>query len=508
MSPSLARVASAFRRKIWVGTSLLVVTACASAPPQAARKPDGRSEQAVARQLDQIFNAPITDHALWAVEVKSLDTGRVWYARNPRTLVMPASNMKIVTLAAAAETLGWDHRFKTTLETIGTIENGVLRGDLIIRGGGDPTINKRNDRATAVFDEWAAALKAAGITRIAGNVVGDATRFHPIGLGQGWSWDYLEAGYAAPASALEFNENIATLSIAPGAKPGDDAPLQLAVGAGLGLVHHVVTGAPGTPTRINLRRLPEGGWLDVAGSIASDAQPVTRDVAVARPALYFAHSTLTALVARGLQVQGLPKEEPVWLNTMVAPRTSIVLAETSSPPLRDIATTMMKVSQNLYAETLLRAIGTVKSTEPASADAGLDAARAVFTNWGIPANSYVLADGSGLSRYDFVTADMIVRILERLHSDPRHRDTFVATLPIAGKDGTISTRMRATRAEGNAIAKTGSIANVRALSGYVKTREGETLVFAIIGNNFTVPAATITWMSDLAVETLANAGRR
>jgi len=215
------------------------MTACASAPPQAGRQPDGQSEQAVARQLDQIFAAPITDHAIWAVEVKSLDTGRVWYARNPRTLVMPASNMKIVTLAAAAETLGWDHRFKTTLETIGTIEDGVLRGDLVIRGGGDPTINKRNERATAVFDEWAAALKAAGITRIVGNVVGDATAFHAIGLGQGWSWDYLDAGYAAPASALELNENIATLSITPGAKQGDDAPLQLAVGSGLGLVHHV-----------------------------------------------------------------------------------------------------------------------------------------------------------------------------------------------------------------------------------------------------------------------------
>ena len=94
-----------------MATSLLVVTACASAPPRAARQPDGRTEQAVARQLDQIFNAPLTDHAIWAVEVKSLDTGRVWYARNPRTLVMPASNMKIVTLAAAAETLGWDYRF-------------------------------------------------------------------------------------------------------------------------------------------------------------------------------------------------------------------------------------------------------------------------------------------------------------------------------------------------------------------------------------------------------------
>jgi D-alanyl-D-alanine carboxypeptidase/D-alanyl-D-alanine-endopeptidase (penicillin-binding protein 4) len=115
-----------------------------------------------------------------------------------------------------------------------------------------------------------------------------------------------------------------------------------------------------------------------------------------------------------------------------------------------------------------------------------------------------MADGSGLSRYDYVTAEMIVTLLERMHKDARHRDAFHATLPIAGKDGTISTRMRGTRAEANAIAKTGSISNVRALSGYVKTRDGETLAFSILANNFTIPAATVTWIADLAVETLAN----
>ena len=126
------------------------------------------------------------------------------------------------------------------------------------------------------------------------------------------------------------------------------------------------------------------------------------------------------------------------------------------------------------------------------------------TRWGIQPGSYVQADGSGLSRYDFVTAEMIVTLLERMHKDPRHRDAFVATLPIAGKDGTISTRMRNTRAEANAVAKTGSISNVRALSGYVRTRDGETLVFSILANSFTIPAATVNWIADLAVETLAN----
>lgn len=485
-----------------LAASLLLASACAPGTPATSPKPNPRTERALTRELDSIFNAALTDHALWGVEVKSLDTGRVLYVRNPRTLMMPASNMKIVTLAAAAEILGWDYRFKTTLESSGEIENGVLKGDLVIRGGGDPTINQRGNRAALVFDEWAAALKAKGITRIAGGVVGDATAFERTRLGQGWSWDYLQYGYAAPVAALEFNENIATLSVGRGARPGDDASLQLPAGTGLGLVHHVVTGEAGSSTRIEIERLPDGPWLDVIGSIAVDAKPVTRDVAVANPAMFFAHSALNALAARGIDVAGIPTEEPRWRNTIPsAPR--VVLVETQSPPLREIATTMMKVSQNLYAETLLRAVGAQKGGV-ASADAGAAAARAVFDAWGVRPGSYVLADGSGLSRYDYLTAQMIVAILERLHGDARHRDPFLATLPIAGKDGTVSTRLRATRAEGNAVAKTGSIANVRALSGYVRTRDGETLAFSILANNFTVPAATINWMADLAVETLAN----
>ena len=122
--------------------------------------------------------------------------------------------------------------------------------------------------------------------------------------------------------------------------------------------------------------------------------------------------------------------------------------------------------------------------------------------------SYVLADGSGLSRYNYVTAATISSILEHMHKDLKHREALVATLPVAGKEGTISTRMRRTRAEGNAVAKTGSIANVRSLSGFVRTRDGEVLVFSILANDFVIPAATVNWIADLSVEVLANFTRR
>ena len=446
------------------------------------------------------------EHGLWGVEIKSLDTGRVLYARNPRTLMMPASNMKILTLAAAAETLGWDYRFTTTLETTAPVEDGALKGDLIVRGGGDPSINTRGKRADAVFDEWAAGLKAAGIMRIDGGVTGDAGAFDDRRLGQGWSWDYLQDGYAAPVSALEFNENVATLSIRPGARPGDAAGLELPPNTGLTIVHHVVTGESGSSTSIAVDRLPEKAWIDVRGAIPADAATVTRDVAVATPAVYFAHATLLALQARGIHVTRGPNElvRPEFELASVPRR---VLVESKSPPLREIATVMMKVSQNLYAETLLKAVGAAKSGT-GTAENGRRAAAEVFAAWGIPAGGYVQADGSGLSRYDYVTAEMVVTLLERLFKDPRHKEAFTATLAIAGRDGTVASRLKGTRAEANATAKTGSISNVRALSGYVKTRDGETLAFSILANSFTIPAATVNYIADVAVETLANHSNR
>ena len=444
---------------------------------------------------------------IWGVEVKSLDSGRVLYARNARTLLMPASNMKILTLAAAAETLGWEYRFKTALETAAPIEGGVLRGDLIVRGGGDPTINARDHRDVAVFDQWAAALKAAGITTIEGNVVGDDTSFDERRLGQGWSWDYLQDGYAASIGALEYDEDVATLSIRPGLQAGDAAALALPPGTGLGLVHHVTTGAAGSKTEIQVERPAGAAWLDVSGTIAVDAPAATRDVAVANPTLYFTHALLQGLIARGIAVQGLPLELQRWEGRIsTLPRR--VLVETESPPLREIATTMMKVSQNLYAETLLKAVGAAKSGGVGSAAAGIAAARELFASWQIAPDTYVQVDGSGLSRYDYVTADMLVTLLSRLYRDPRHRDAFIAALPLAGRDGTIASRLKHTRAEGNATAKTGSISNARALSGYVRSRDGETLAFSILANSFTIPAATVNYIEDVAVERLANHSSR
>jgi D-alanyl-D-alanine carboxypeptidase/D-alanyl-D-alanine-endopeptidase (penicillin-binding protein 4) len=503
-----------------------VFTACAARPVPLASQPASASTvpppaaslEAVARlrrDLNAIFSAEIMNQAQWAVVVRSAGTGESLFERNGAKLMMPASNMKIVTLAAAAHSLGWDARFTTTLEAAGSIDAGVLRGDLYVRGGGDPTINTRNGRGAAVFASWTAALADAGINRIEGRIIGDDDLFDDEALGAGWAWDYLQYGYAAPIGALQYNEDVVTLVVTPGVTAGAPAIVTLSPGSGLSVTNKAVTAAPGTPETIDYRRFLDRPVLEVTGVVplaaadtaGAQTRTVGREVAVVNPTLYFVQSLKSELIAQGISVAG----EAVDIDDLDLPPPATperrVIARTESPPLGDIAAVMMKVSQNLYADTLLKAMG-VRAAGTGSAAAGREAVLAALREWKIDEASLVMADGSGLSRYNYVTAELITRLLDRMYGDPRHRDSFLATLPVAGKEGTVATRLRKSRATGNARVKTGSISNMRALSGYVQTRDGEMLAFSILANDFTIPAATVNWIADLAVETLANFTRR
>ena len=491
------------------------VLACSSNSPPSVHPSTPKPSRAVRQlqtDLTTVFNAPVMARGVWGVDIRSVDSGEVLFQQNADRLMMPASNMKILTLAAAAQTLGWDYRFTTTLETTAAVENGIVRGDVIVRGNGDPTINVREKRSTVVFDQWAQALRDAGITTIEGRIVGDDQAFDEEGVGPGWSWDYLDAGYAAPIGALQYNENTADLTIAPGAAAGDPAVVAVAEGTGLSVSNRTTTiqaTEDGPRASVNVHRRIDRPEIEVTGTVAIGASPSRRTIAVLNPTLYFARAVKEALVSRGIEVRGEAVDGDDIAGELIAAASAErrVLARTESPALRDIATVLMKVSQNQYAETLLKAIAT-KNGAVGSTDSGRAVAIETFSSWNIPRDGYVMSDGSGLSRYNYVAPSTVTAVLRRMHGDPAHRDAFLATLPIAGKDGTVSTRMRKTRAAENAIVKTGSIANVRSLSGFVKTRDGETLVFSIIANDFVISAAMVTWIADLGVEILSNFTRR
>ena len=326
---------------------LALAAGCAThvAPQSPASPPISRGAVEAVRdlrtQLATVFDAPVMAHGAWGVHVRSLDHGDVLFDRNANRLMMPASNMKILTLAATAERFGWDHTFTTTLETAAPVESGVLRGDLVIKGGGDPTINNRDKRNEAVFDQWAAALRAAGITRIEGRIVGDDDMFDDEGIGPGWAWDYLAAGYAAPSGALQYNENGAQLVVAPGIAAGDPAIVQMSPGTGLTIVNRVRTVAPtpeGARTAVTADRRIDGPVIEISGDIPLGVPPITQTVAVLNPTLYLAQAARDALVARGISVTG----EAVDLDDAAAEPANggagerRVLHTTASPPLRDV----------------------------------------------------------------------------------------------------------------------------------------------------------------------------
>ena len=482
--------------------------AVAEANPAIAQPP---GDFGLTRRLDRLFSANGIGPAIWGVDVRALDGNERLYARNPDVLLTPASTMKLVTLAATAARLGWEHRFDTALLTAATVSEGTLRGDLVVRGAGDPTINAPG--GADVFSVWAGELWELGIRRIAGRIIGDDDilddgALETSGFGSGWAWDDLSRGFAAPAGALQHRENVVEVIVSPGSGAGRPAITRFRNGgSGLTLRNDVMTVRADEAAAIRLRRTPRRSSLVVSGRIPEDAAPMVRVVAVGNPTLFFAQAFKEALEAYGIPVDG----EATDIDSLTSPeRTAALLGSRTvvrhrSKPLAEIGIDMLKQSKNLYAESLVRHLGAAVG---AAAHAGRSVVNQVLAGWDIDGRGAVVADGSGLSRYTYLTAGTLVEVLARLYRDPDHRARIMTALPVAGRDGTLRRRLVGTAAEGVVRAKTGSMSRVRALTGFVETANGEPLAFAILANNFSAPAAEVTRVIDEAVSTLAAFARR
>ena len=490
-------------RKACVTTALAItLTACHGAPkPARPAPPVPPALVALKHDLDAILAAPALDRGYWGVLVKSLTTGETLYALNPRKLMMPASNMKIVTLAAAAERLGWDYRYETRILGLGAIDFGSLDGDLIVVGSGDPSIVAADGMADRLFASWAERLKSIGVRSINGRIIGDDNTFDDEPLGMGWSWDDLADGYAAGISALQFNEGQVRVTIGPGALEGDPATIAIAPdGSGLRIRNMLKTSAPGTATSIAARRFPGSTQLELRGTVPLGSPPSVHTCSADNQTQFFINALRNALIANGIEVKGEAMDIDDVGDTP-SKDEAIPFITYRSPPLSELAGTLMKVSLNFDAETFLKTMGAVDGAP--TFDGGRATARSILQRWGVPASGVIYADGSGLSRYNYITPDALIAILTHVDRDETLRGPFKASLPVTGKDGTLSNRMKGTAADGNARAKTGSMANVRALSGYVTTADGEPLVFSILANNFETAADVVNRATDAIVVRLA-----
>ena len=484
---------------------LVAFAGCAStAKPQAGAKAPALQVSPVDQlrnNLTAIFANPATDQAQWAVAITSLKQGDTLFRLNAQRLQVPASNQKLLTAAAAIEKLGWDYRYTTRLYASGPINDGTLEGDLIVSGDGDPSINIRHPDRWGAFDAWAAQLHDKGIRFISGRLIGDDKAFAGPGFGLGWAWDDFVYGYGTAVGALQFAENEVEILIGPAM---DGAGARAIVSAsppdsGLTINYDVTTGAAGSDTRISFVRDPMSDVLTVRGQIAADAQPTSQTVAVLNPTVMYLNNLRAALARHGIYVAGYPMDIDL-VQRPPAREDWALLLEDRSAALSEILDVMLKESRNEYAETL---VWTMAAPEkPATAATGMTAVRDALTKLGVPPESYLARDGSGLSRYDYLSPDAVIALLTREWHSP-NGERFKNLLPVSGTSGTIDSRMKGTAAEGRVFAKTGSMSQVRALSGYVTTASGEPLAFSIIVNGFRVPARDVTAVMDKALVALA-----
>jgi D-alanyl-D-alanine carboxypeptidase/D-alanyl-D-alanine-endopeptidase (penicillin-binding protein 4) len=467
------RAAAAVLAAAWAGG--LAVAAGREASPAALR-----------RDLDRIVARPALAHAWWGIEVRSLRSGRTLYARDAEKNFKPASTLKLVTTAAALDAFGPDARLRTSVETAGRLDaHGRILGDVYLVGRGDPNLSGRfhAGRAVAPLDELAEALRASGVRRIEGRLVGHEGLFPGDRRGEDWAWGDLVWSYGAEVSALSFNDNTAQLSASPGERPGDplvvDRDPQTAHYA---VASTAVTSAAGTKPEMVLRADPGTNLFRLSGSLPAGGEPWQGSVAIADPARYAAVVFAELLAAKGIRVTGA-----VATSSDPLPGGLRVLAARESEPMSEIVKVVNKRSQNLHTEMLLRLLG-AKVNGAGTVEAGHEALEDFLHRLGVPAQTWSLQDASGLSRSDVLTPHGLVALLAAMDRH-RHAGVFRDSLPVAGVDGTLEGRLRGTPAQGRVLAKTGSLRHVNALAGYATTRGGERLAFAIVLNHHTAPGS-------------------
>lgn len=456
--------------------------------------------------LDAVFGDPSFARSLWGVKVVSLRSGKTIYEKNAHKLLIPASNMKILTAAAALRVLGEDYVFRTPILTTGRLENGVMKGDLIIGGSGDPSLgarfkgNNRNNPLSGdpwkVFAGWADKLSSLGIKRIEGDIVGDVRLFEPVNQGRGWAWDDLRYGYAAGFGPLQFNETTAFIEIKPGMQVGSPVGVRLIPCLeSMKVTSELKIVPPELDTDIEIIR--NGRHFHLCGEIAKGSGIFYQSVALPDPAGYFLDMLLETLRKNGIEVSG---DTRILESVAEEPDNGgQTLFIHTSPPLSQLLTIMMEVSQNQYAETIFRLLD--KREAGKSDEGAAKVMEKVISSMGAPSDSYEIIDGSGLSRNNLLTADTIVRILQYMHRHDQ-QGKFAAMLPKSGIKGTIRGRMTGTRAVGKVSAKTGTLSWVRALSGYLETEKGEMLAFSILVNHYNQPRQAAEYLQDQALEIL------
>ncbi|MFN3652943.1 MAG: D-alanyl-D-alanine carboxypeptidase/D-alanyl-D-alanine-endopeptidase [Armatimonadota bacterium] len=433
----------------------------------------GADTASLAQRVDAAI-AGLGPHTLSAVRVVELPQGDVLYERNADLSMNPASNMKLLTSAAALAHLGPDYRFTTRVLQTGKRSGSTLAGDLILQGGGDPVLETKD------LERLADAVKAGGIRVVTGALRVDDSRYDRRRLGTGWEADDESYYYAAQVSALSVNSNVMKVDVLPAARAGAPVTVkQSPIPGYAALAERPLTGSADTKSDLDVMRLRGRNALKITGTIGVGGRPLREvEVTVEEPQRFAGALFRQLLAQRGVKVAGPVRDLP-------APDSARALTSLTSPPLSRLVSLLNKPSNNLIAEMLLKEIG-YREKGKGDTHTGSEVLEDWLAKLGVPAGGVLVNDGSGMSRHDLVTARAVSELLVKARAQP-WGPVFTESLPVMGVDGTLRSRLKGTSAEGKIQAKTGTLSHVTALSGYATSRDGKRRVFSILINHHPGP---------------------
>ena len=466
--------------------------------------------ETIQQKVEAIANGDVFGQAVIGVCART-GNGQTIIDIDADNMLLPASNMKLISTGAALHALGGDYRYKTTIGYDGNIIEGVLIGDLYIIGGGDPTIASKDSIAAPVqntFARWERMIRDAGINEIDGRVIGTSGDFFSGMTEEAtWLWNDIGTYYGAGATGLMFYENMQSFEVSAGTEPGADiniAPSYPEV-PWMEFRYDCNTGKAGTGDQLYMYTSDLAPVAEVRGTFAIDRKPKRVDCSNKFPELTCSYYFKKWLEEHGISCS--QEASDTRLNRIPEPESITIIGSTESPSLRRIAFETNHASNNLYAETLFRTLGKELKTE-GSYDSSYVAVRNVLKDIGVDlSRGQKIQDGSGLSRQNLISPDFFCRYLEAIMSSPCFED-FVESLPSPGGTGTLALNMKNYPAETKERikAKSGSMSGVRCYSGYIIPREGckeETIIFSIIVNNCTAPTWKVRPLMDKIMGMLA-----
>lgn len=439
--------------------------------------------QDIQSKLLHVIDTTTVKPSIWAIDLKDEKGQQIW-SYNEDLLLRPASNMKLLSTAAFLHYLGADYTLKTRLYGVGKQYGDVWSGDLILVGGGDPSIDKHffEDNPLHVFEEMAQNLKNRGITRIMGSIIGNDSRFDREVYPKSWNWDDLSFYYAPQVGALSFNSNCVNLMVEAKGLVGSTPTLSWFPFNTdyVSFTNLQIITEKGTEYDEYYQRMPGNNNIRLASSLPQ-GYIEKEDLTIDEPALFTMDSFRRVLQKEGISFEGTIAMEHNERDFSSSKYT--LLAEHESPPLSELISHINKKSDNFYTEMMLKELGYVFTTKKGTTENGLKAMRAYLAEAKIDTNKVLHNDGSGLSANNLISARTISTILDKQRKSPSF-EVFLNSLPIAGIDGTLGYRMKNSPLKSRVFAKTGYISSARGLSGYIKTKSGRLLTFSLLANNF------------------------